>query len=56
MLMRAVAHDPSKCVRFDDKIMRLSKGGARSDAKPRTLLLTARACVAAPEVVGQFGF
>jgi hypothetical protein len=49
MFMRAVAHDPPKCVRFGDKIMRLSKkGSARSDAKPRTLLLIARACVAAP--------
>jgi hypothetical protein len=46
--MRAVAHDPPKCERFGDKIMRpLSKMGARSDAKPAsTFADRARACAA----------
>ena len=45
-------HAPSKFVRFDDKIMRLSqKGSARSDAKPHTLL---SAHAPSPEVLGRF--
>src|SRR5438552_14198392 len=37
----APAHDPPKCLRFGDKILRLFLTRARSDAKPRSLLLIA---------------
>jgi hypothetical protein len=37
--MRAGAHDPSKCVRFDDKIMRLFKKWERDRTQNRRPLL-----------------
>ncbi len=52
-MLRRAAHDPSKCVRFGDKVMRFSnKMSARSDAKPdSTFADRARAC-AAPQEFG----
>src|SRR5882757_8475657 len=34
MLYPCLAHDPSKCWRFGDQILRSPEFGARSDAKP----------------------
>jgi hypothetical protein len=53
VLMRA-AHDPPKCERFGDKIMRfLNKRRARSGAKPvSTFADRALACAAPLEMLG----
>jgi hypothetical protein len=55
VLVRA-AHDPPKCERFGDKIMRfLNKRRARSGAKPvSTFADRALACAAPLEDVGPF--
>jgi hypothetical protein len=55
VLVRAVAHDPPKCERFGDKIMRfLKKKRARSDAKPASTFAD-RALAFAPVPSGDFG-